>query len=102
MKNWFGAFVISAALLTPLTVPSIARADDDDHHYKRYYDTERHDYHVWNEREQRAYRNWYVDQHRDYQEWNRLNDQQRRDYWRWRHEHAGDFPERTDMPRHTQ
>jgi hypothetical protein len=104
MKNWFGTFMLSAALLSPLAIPSVARADDDDrdHHTQRYYDSEHHDYHQWNDNERRAYRQWYVDQHRDYRDWDRLNDERRREYWRWRHEHERDFPERTEMPRHTQ
>jgi len=100
MKKWFGAFLLSAALTAPITMPTVVRADDD-HQEHRYYDSERHDYHEWNAGEQRAYRHYWQEQHRDYVEWNRLNDEQRRAYWRWRHEHMRDFPERTDMPRDT-
>jgi len=102
MKKYFGVFLLGAALVGPVSVPTMARPDDNDHHYKRYYDQDGRDYHEWNEREQRAYRHWYSEQHRDYVDWNRLNEQQRREYWRWRHEHTGDFPERTDMPRRTE
>ncbi len=45
------AFVLSAVTLS---IPVVARADDRNHHEKRYYDRERHDYHIWNSNEDRV------------------------------------------------
>src|SRR5450755_2314283 len=65
-------FRILAGLLlgAALLIPTVVRADGDDHRYnKRYYDNRRYfdrdgrDYHVWNEREDRAYRFYLNDQH---------------------------------------
>jgi hypothetical protein len=57
---------------------------------RRYYDRDRRDYHAWNEAESRAYRHWLMEERRErrYRELRRLNAEQQRAYWRWRHEHA--------------
>ncbi len=75
-------FVLSATLIGP----AVARADDN-HHEKRYYDREGHDYHTWNSNEDYAYRTYLQEQHRDYREFNRVNRGQQQQYFRWRHTH---------------
>lgn len=70
---------------TALMAPVAARADD--HHEKRYYDKEHRDYHSWNDHEDRAYRIYLGEQHSDYRAFASVNAVQRRDYFRWRHEH---------------
>jgi hypothetical protein len=75
------ALFAGAALVTPVAM----RAED--HHDKRYYDKEHRDYHTWNDHEDRAYRVYLGEQHRDYREFAVINAGQRRDYFRWRHEH---------------
>ncbi|HLJ48154.1 MAG TPA: hypothetical protein VKU01_19200 [Bryobacteraceae bacterium] len=77
------ALVLSAALIGPV----VARADDRDHHEKRYYDRNGHDYHAWNSNEDRAYRAYLQEQHRNYQEFNRVNRGQQQQYFTWRHTH---------------
>ena len=59
----------------------------DDHHDKRYYDRDGHDYHTWNGQEDRAYRVYLVEQHREYLDFQRAKAAQQREYFRWRHEH---------------
>jgi len=44
------AIFLGAALVVPVAM----RADN--HHDKRYYDLDAHDYHTWNNQEDRAYR----------------------------------------------
>ncbi len=85
MRRYLGALVFAAFLAGPVT----ALADDHDHDKDhRYYDPYRKDYHEWNEREDRAYRHWQQDvRHQEYHDWNRARDRERRDYWRWRHDH---------------
>lgn len=68
-----------------LSVPIAIRADD--HHEKRYYDRDGHDYHTWNHQEDRAYRVYLVEQHRSYREFRRTKASERREYFRWRHNH---------------
>ncbi len=84
MRRYMGALVISAFLITPV-VTLAADHDRDDH---RYYDPYRRDYHEWNEREDRAYRHWLEqERHRQYHDWAHANARERREYWRWRHNH---------------
>jgi len=55
----------------------------------RVYDTEHSDYHRWNAGEDRAYRRYWMETHaRDpYREYGKLNENEQRDYWNWRHSH---------------
>ena len=84
MRGYLQTMLLGAALLAPVGL----RAYDD--HPKRYYDTDRHDYHEWNEREARAYRHWMQEQKRQYRDWNRASRRDQQEYWRWRHQHPGD------------
>jgi hypothetical protein len=52
----------------------------------RVYDPYHHDYHVWNQREQRMYRAYLAERHRSYIAYRRQRLAERRAYWRWRHE----------------
>jgi type III secretory pathway component EscR len=77
------ALVLSATLVAPV----MARAQDTNHHDKRYYDRDGHDYHTWNGNEDRAYRSYLQEQHREYREFGSVNRGQQRQYFKWRHEH---------------
>ena len=88
-------------LCAPLAVR--AARDDDDHRNERdrqkeirYYDSRAHDYHPWNDQEDRAYRNYLKERNREYHAFNRLNKRDQEDYWLWRHNHAD-----RDDDRHT-
>lgn len=85
-----GGLLLGTALIAPIVV----RADGDDHPYnkryyenRRYYDREGRDYHVWNDREDRAYRFYLGDQHKEYREWRAVKEPERREYYQWRHTH---------------
>ena len=77
------ALVLSTALIGPIA----ARADDSNHHEKRYYDRSGRDYHAWNDNEDRAYRTYLQEQHRNYRSFNKVNRGQQQQYFKWRHEH---------------
>jgi hypothetical protein len=79
------ALTAAAALVAPLAL----NADDhrDEHHAKRYYDRDGHDYHSWDDHEDRAYRIYLGEQHREYSDFSRAKAAQQREYFRWRHEH---------------
>ena len=92
MMRLIGAMLLGTALLAPVGL----RADDDDHQRDRerdhrYYDRDARDYHEWNEREERAYRHYLEERRREYLDWARASEKQRREYWRWRHQHP-DLP----------
>ena len=81
MRRYLGALLLSDFLMAPVAM----RADE---HSKRYYDPYYRDYHQWNDGESRAYRHWLEEErHRQYHNWDRAKDRERREYWRWRHEH---------------
>jgi hypothetical protein len=76
--------LLSAAVIAPVA----ARADDSNRHERRYYDRDGRDYHTWNEREDREYRQYLVERHRQYVVFAKVRTPQRREYFRWRHEHG--------------
>jgi hypothetical protein len=78
-----GGLLLSGAIMAPVA----ARAEDRDRHEIRYYDRDGRDYHAWNGDEDRAYRVYLQENHRNYREFRRVKYYQRRQYFRWRHEH---------------
>jgi hypothetical protein len=80
-----GLILMGMSLMLPAFVPAARAQDRDDRH--RYYDSDRKDYHEWNEAEERAWHRYWESRHREYVDWARANEEQRREYWRWRHEH---------------
>ena len=80
MRRFFGSLALAAALLAPAASFGAVH---------RYYDRDRHDWHEWNEAENRAYRHWLMEERheRRYRDYARLRAAQQREYWRWRHEH---------------
>ena len=74
------AYLFGAAAAVP-----VAMLAQDPH---RYYDRDHHDWHEWNEGEERAWHRYWEEQHHEHIEWARAKEAQRRAYWRWRHEHA--------------
>jgi hypothetical protein len=53
----------------------------------RVYDQGHHDYHNWDNREDRAYRHYLVVEHRNYRECHRQHHNVQKHYWNWRHAH---------------
>jgi hypothetical protein len=81
MRRILAAGFLGGMLLAPIAVQ--LKAED-----QRYYDSYHKDYHQWNDGEARAYRHWLTEErHREYHNWNRASSRERRDYWRWRHDH---------------
>jgi hypothetical protein len=74
-------FLLGAAWLVPVA----ARAED--HHDKKYYDRDGHDYHTWNDHEDRAYRLYLGEVHRDYVVFPKVSRSHQTEYFRWRHQH---------------
>jgi hypothetical protein len=89
VKRFFSTFLLGIALLTPMAL----KADHDEKvkvKVKRYYDRDTRDWHEWNEREERAYRHYLEEKRMSSRDWVRLNREQQREYWRWRHLHNDD------------
>jgi hypothetical protein len=51
------------------------------------YDRDHKDYHVWDDREDRAYRAYCVEVHREYRPYTKLKRADQSAYWTWRHAH---------------
>jgi hypothetical protein len=81
IKGYLGPLVLGAAMLAPLLTSGCAAR-------VRYYDDYHSDYHRWDGGEDRAYRVWLSERHYEYRDFKRLNRDEQRDYWRWRHDHA--------------
>jgi hypothetical protein len=53
----------------------------------RAYDPGYSDYHVWGPGEANYYNQWVVEEHRPRRDYRRLNHNDQRQYWQWRHAH---------------
>jgi hypothetical protein len=85
MPRFFNAALLSAALMTPITIaPMALRAEDQ----KTYHDKQHNDDHQWSSHEDKAYRAWGKETHRKYTSFSKLNDNDQQAYWGWRHEHS--------------
>jgi hypothetical protein len=78
-----GGLLMSAAVIAP-----VALMAQDHHGERRYYDRAGHDYHYWNDGEDRQYRAYLVEQHRVYVPFVSINARHRQEYFRYRHEHG--------------
>ena len=67
----------------------------------RYYDADHRDYHRWDRDEDRNYHVYWDDRHHNepYRDYGKLNADQQRDYWNWRHDHPDKDRDR-DRDRH--
>lgn len=84
MKRFLSTFLLSGALLVSV---GAVKADDDYSRPKRYYDRDGRDYHVYDQKEDRAYRGYLVEKHYEYRAYPKLTRERQRDYWKWRHVH---------------
>ncbi len=85
MKHFLmlGGLLLAASLIAP-----VAAMADDHRGEHRYYDRDHHDYHYWNDDEDRQYRAYLVEQHRVYVPFVRIDVRRRQEYFRYRHEHG--------------
>ena len=51
------------------------------------YDRDHKDYHVWDDREDKAYRSYLTDQHQQYKPYNKMKRSEQTKYWSHRHDH---------------
>lgn len=89
MRRMVSALLMTATLATPMVVSTNAFAGTPPASVNvtvRVYDPYRRDYHVWDRQEDRAYREYLATRHRAYISYERQRVEERRAYWRWRHE----------------
>jgi hypothetical protein len=78
----FKLLVVVALLATPLLIGCSARAS----YGYRSYDPVYRDYHVYDRGEDVYYNQWVVETRRPHRDFRRLRDEDRREYWKWRHD----------------
>lgn len=85
MKHFLvlGALLMAAVMVAPVTAVA-----EDHHGEKRYYDRAHHDYHYWNDGEDRQYRAYLVERREAYVPFVQVNRRHRERYFGYRHEHG--------------
>jgi len=84
--RYISSLFLAAAIAAPAFVVAEANAQQASVQV-RVYDSNHHDYHNWDEREDRAYRHYLVEQHRVYLEYHKQHHNVQQHYWNWRHSH---------------
>jgi hypothetical protein len=80
MRRYLGSMLLAAALVaSPVFSGCAARV--------RYYDEDHRDYHYWNHDEAVYYQRWENETHRDHKDFDRRSDEEKKEYWNWRHSH---------------
>jgi hypothetical protein len=79
--------VFLTAALAVISGPIVAAATPQDSVQVRVYDSKHHDYHNWDEREDRAYRDYLTERHDSYLAYEKQNHKFQNNYWNWRHSH---------------
>ena len=81
MRRYIGSILLAAALVASPVVFSGCAAR------VRVYDDDHHDYHRWDHNEVVYYQRWEVDTHRDHRDFDKRSDDEKKEYWNWRHSH---------------
>ena len=79
-----GLFLTAALAISG---PIVAAAAQDAGVQIRVYDSHHHDYHNWDDREDRAYRNYQQERHDSYVRYEHRKHSYQQHYWNWRHSH---------------
>ncbi len=85
-----GKYVVrvgAGLLLTGMLGVMAPRATEAQSVDVRIYDSHHHDYHNWDDREDRAYRRYLAEKHYEYREYQKQSHRRQEAYWAWRHEH---------------
>ena len=85
-NRFVGALFLTAALAVGGSVVAAATPPQASVQI-RVYDSNHHDYHNWDDREDHAYRGYLVERHREYRPYQHQNHREQRNYWTWRHSH---------------
>jgi hypothetical protein len=80
--------ILGAVLMTGIAIAPVSAVAQDHRGEKRYYDRQHHDYHYWNDGEDRQYRAYLVERHAAYVPFVQVNRRHRQEYFTYRHEHG--------------
>jgi len=81
MRRYLGSLLLAAALVSPVVFSGCAAR-------VRVYDADHGDYHTWDNNEVVYYQRWEVDTHRDHRDFDRRSNDEKKEYWNWRHSHS--------------
>ena len=84
--QYVSALFLTAALMA--SGPILAAAVPQDAGVQvRIYDSNHHDYHNWDDREDHAYRGYLEQRHEKYHPYGTWHSKEQKNYWKWRHNH---------------
>jgi hypothetical protein len=86
LNHYISSIILAAAVAAPAIVTAAPRPQEASVQV-RVYDRNHHDYHNWDDREDRAYRGYLESQHRSYVVYEHQNHTVQNHYWTWRHSH---------------
>jgi hypothetical protein len=81
-SRWLSSLLLGAALVTPLIGTGCAG-----HAGYRVYDPYHSDYHRWDDHETVYYNQWVTENHRENRDFRKLDKDEQKQYWDWRHHH---------------
>jgi len=82
-----GSRLISSLLLSAVFLLPLIGAGCSGRVTYRAYDPYYHDYHRWDDHEQVYYRQWVVENHKPDRDFRKLDRDDQKQYWDWRHSH---------------
>src|SRR5580700_6953374 len=85
LSFFFLTAAMTATAAAKVGAQEVVITHEGDH--TRYYDRNHHDYHVWNDNEDRSYRVYLGERHREYSDFHHENSRRQNAYWNWRHSH---------------
>ena len=77
-----GGLLVAGALSSMAPTAALAQTVD-----VRVYDSHHHDYHNWDDHEDRAYRRYLAEKRYEYREYQKQSHRRQEAYWSWRHSH---------------
>lgn len=91
MRNYMASLILGSCLVATVALGGCAARVG-------VYDPEYRDYHHWDRDEDRAYHQYWRERHEreEYRDYGRLNAEQQREYWNWRHSHLDTDRNRRD------
>jgi hypothetical protein len=84
--RYIASLFLTAALAASGSIVAAATPQEASVHI-RVYDSKHHDYHSWNDREERAYRGYLTETHEVYRAYEKQHHKLQNNYWNWRHSH---------------
>jgi hypothetical protein len=81
-NRYFYLLLLAAALIAPALFGGCSTPAGS-----RVYDPYNNDYHRWDDHETKYYLQWEGENHREHRDFDKRSEDERKDYWTWRHSH---------------